>query len=134
MMIAVLSTLLSFGVSDLATSQQAPVRIFAPSDLVGQWDGRWECPRLGDAVYVTIKSVDREEVAGTIYIKCNAPYCNRDLTFAGTFRGGSVAGSFATLPGYPPATYEWEIGADGKSMAGWGQIGCRASMSLTKTR
>jgi hypothetical protein len=82
---------------------------------------------MRDAIYLTISKIEDDEVAGTIYIKGPAHYHNRDLAFTGRLRGTTLAGSYATVRGDPPVSYEWEIGPDGKSMTGWGQATVRAS-------
>jgi len=132
--IIALSTSLLLGCAHVATSQQPPPPTIIPNDLAGEWEGQWHTSTGSGALYVTIKKIDGDQAFGTIYIKGNAPYHNRDLTLTGTLRGTRLAGSFPTMPGSPPATYEWEIGQDRKSMTGWGEAGARSSISLTKKR
>lgn len=134
MIISALSTMCLLGSAHVATSQQAPAPTFMANDLAGEWEGQWQTPWASGALYVTIKKIDGDQVLGTIYIRGNAHYHNRDLTLTGTLRGNRLAGSFPTMPGSPAATYEWEIGPDGKAMTGWGEAAARSSISLKKKR
>ena len=110
----------------------APAPPISPGDLVGKWTGQWQAGRSKGALYVTIKKIDGDQVSGTIYIDGPLMHHKRELTLTGTIRGNTLAGAHPTLPGGPVITYEWEIGPDGKSMAGWSQGTNRGAVSLTK--
>jgi hypothetical protein len=118
----------------LLLARLTPAAGFEPKDLVGEWTGEWKTPRLGDAMYITIKKVDNKRVEGTMYIRGPAPYHNRDIPFVGTIDGTTFSTNTPTQPGQPPIQWSLEVNDEATEMTGVGIGTVRAELRLTKKR
>lgn len=111
-------------------------RVYAvePQALVGEWGGEWKASTVGNTLSMTITKIDGERVQGSVFIRGNAPYHNKDIPFVGKLAGNTFSTETATQPGSPPMQWQLTVDPTGTKMEGTAQATARASISLSKRK
>jgi hypothetical protein len=120
------------GASNLAS--QTVASAIDSRQLIGEWQGEARAPRGSAPLSMTIKQVEGDTVSGSMWIKGDAPYHNRDLALTGSIKGNIFTGSYPTMPGQPLISFEWTISDDAKTLTGWAQGLVRSEVTLKKRK
>ena len=107
---------------------------FDPQRLVGEWEGQWKTPRVGDAIHMTIKKVEGTRVEGSMYIRGRLKYHNRDISFVGAIDGMVFTANTPTLPGEPPIRWTLQVNDEATEMTGTGAGTAVADVNIGKKR
>ena len=107
---------------------------FEAQNLIGEWTGEWNASTYRDTMSITINKVDGNLVEGTMYIRGQQKYHNRDLPFVATLTGTTLTASTPTMPGEPSIEWSMQVDDAVNTMTGVGTGTRRADVKLTKKK